>query len=82
MAFCDFCDCDMCRTGEDGFKEPMFSHAQTSDGRWICDICYQYSVCISEQRKERSGGHNGPCPPGPCKHRPQIISVWKNRHGR
>ncbi len=44
MAFCDFCPCEQCKTGEAVIE--VF-HAQTIDGRWICDICWHYSACLS-----------------------------------
>jgi hypothetical protein len=74
MAFCDFCPCEGCRTGE-----RWLFHAQTEDGTWICDVCYDYEVCMDAQRKE-TGSHNGPCD-GPCTHRPKITSKWTDLEG-
>lgn len=70
MAYCDFCDCEDCQNGTS-----YLFHAQTSDGRWICDVCYSYDECINQQRKI-SGTHNGPCENRNCEHRPSIVSEW------
>jgi hypothetical protein len=58
--FCDYCNCDDCKYGAD-----LISHAQTSDGDWICDVCYHYDVCP---------GH--PCDNKDCEHRPDLVSGW------
>ena len=73
MSFCDFCPCKECRTG--GERWHALKHALTSDGRWICDVCYSYSVCLKDP--ERRG--KGPCEDGGCKHRPVIVSSWTTR---
>ena len=65
--FCDYCDCESCQYG----THPYDWHAQTVDGKWICDVCYQYEVC--QTFPERKG--KGPCD-GQCNHRPQLISDW------
>ena len=73
MAFCDFCDCEGCRDGT-----PGLSHAQTEDGRWICDTCYDYEVCIDAFRAE--GVNRMPCGhqdgDQPCPHRPTLATGW------
>ena len=73
MNFCDFCPCEECRNGVDGL-----SHAQTKEGKWICDICYTYDVCTSGPNRSR----HGPCEteygtlnPN-CVHRPILVTGW------
>jgi hypothetical protein len=63
-------------------------HAQTSDGRWICDVCWRYDVCVDGKRKElglkfgeKSHGGCVPCEdsegrPIPCKHRPRLVTKF------
>ena len=72
MNFCDFCDCDDCKYGN-GIVST--NHAQTSDGRWICDICYTYDMCTSGPNRNPKG----PCDNKNCEHRPKIISSWKKK---
>ena len=67
MAFCDFCNCDNCRYGA-----PWLSHAQTADGRWICNVCYSFDLCTSGPNRNP----NGPCEDLECEHRPKIVSDW------
>lgn len=66
--FCDYCDC----TDDDGNVRTDLSHAQTVDGRWVCDICYYYDLCVMTR--------NDPNPSGPCrddcKHRPKLMTKW------
>lgn len=69
VAFCDFCSCKECRDGA-----PWLSHAQTEDGRWICDVCYQYDVCVSAQAK--IGQYDGPCEDMNCSHRPRLVTEF------
>lgn len=69
--FCDFCECETCKDGES-----WLSHAQTIDGRWICEVCYDYEVCLDATAviingKKRSP--NGPCDK-PCEHRPKLTT--------
>lgn len=73
IPFCDFCDCDGCLRGEHGI-----SHAPTADGRWICDVCWRYDVCVTAK------GHIGPpcenadgSPIPNCGHRPRIVGDWQ-----
>lgn len=69
--FCDFCDCQGCQKG----IMPYDWHAQTSDGKWICDVCYQYEVC--QTFPERKG--KGPClgeERKNCTHRPKLVGDW------
>lgn len=73
-AFCDFCPCRDCQTGD---SLHILCHAQTSDGRWICDICYEYDECVSAQRK--AGEPVDPCKNKECAHRPKIISEWTRK---
>ena len=73
MNFCDFCPCEECRTG--GPSWHMLEHALTSDGRWICDVCYLYSVCLKSP--ERKG--KGPCKERDCVHRPKIVGMWTKK---
>jgi hypothetical protein len=78
MAFCDYCDCDMC---VEGLYDIL--HAKTSTGRWICEVCYEFDVCVCGNAKV--GIHDGPCEtldgaliPG-CPHRPRIVGAWTTR---
>lgn len=73
LPFCSFCDCPDCRGGREDL-----SHAQTEDGRWICDVCYEYECCINAQQK--AGLKAEPCPPGPGEHRPKLVGPWI-KHG-
>ncbi len=73
--FCDFCDCEDCKTGQQDY----LTHAETDDGKHICNICYRYSVCVHEKRK--IGQLGGPCEDEhdkvyDCGHRPKIVSEW------
>lgn len=67
MAYCDFCTCRDCQ-----FGTKYLSHAQTSDGRWICDVCYTYDLCTSGPTRNK----NGPCEDKNCHHRPKLITGW------
>lgn len=71
--FCDFCPCEGCREGTAWLR-----HALTEDGRWICDVCYEYEVCISAFRAQ--GVRRGPCGDRgddlPCTHRPILVGEW------
>jgi len=67
--FCDYCSCESCKNGAS-----YLWNAETVDGKMICDVCWQYEVCMTAQIKE-TGKHNGPCP-GNCKHRPAIKTKW------
>ena len=62
MAFCDFCQCLDCYYGT-----RLLQHAQTRDGRWICNVCWLYDVCQDD------GGQ--PCDSNTCHHRPEV-SLW------
>lgn len=74
MAFCDFCPCEQCRTGNTGVQGYAVNHAQTEDGKWICDSCFLYDVCV---RKQRAAGEPvDPCRDKLCSHRPRIVSEW------
>jgi hypothetical protein len=71
MSFCDYCDCKDCQNGNS-----YLEHAKTSDGKMICDVCYEYEVC--QDYPDRKG--KGPClgeERTSCTHRPKIISEWK-----
>lgn len=67
--FCDFCDCADCKNGRQDLR-----HAKTADGRWICDVCYTYDVCVDAWRKQ--GVRLGPCE-HPCNHKPKLIGGWQ-----
>jgi hypothetical protein len=70
MAFCDYCPCKSCQEG----IFPYNRHAQTVDGKWICDVCFEYDVCLSfPERKGKS-----PCDTL-CEHRPKLISDWSQK---
>ena len=80
MAFCDFCQCENCQHGtEDGKPCHWLSHAPTADGRWICDVCWQYDVCDEHNGKP----YYGPCedehgkPIADCPHRPKLVGPWE-----
>lgn len=66
--FCDYCPCEGCKVGED-----HMSHAQTADGRWICDVCYLYDLCTANGPNRN---WSGPCKDKNCIHRPKIVSEW------
>ena len=68
MAFCDFCTCEDCTTGT-----PRLVHAQTREGTWICEICYDYDVCTASGADRNP---NGPCEDENCKHRPVLVTDW------
>lgn len=68
--FCDYCTCESCKNGTS-----YLWNASTVEDKMICDVCYQYEVCMEAQIKE-TGKHNGPCS-GKCKHRPKLTSKWK-----
>jgi len=76
MAYCDFCPCNLCKHGD-----LLSQHAQTKDGRWICDVCYGYSLCIAAFRAQ--GLRRGPCGDHtndpPCTHRPGLTTDWTKR---
>lgn len=83
--FCDFCKCGDCQNGREDL-----SHAQTEDGRWICDVCWRYEVCIdakylelkkkNPELKKCRGVY--PCedkdrkPIADCGHRPKLVTDW------
>jgi hypothetical protein len=75
MAYCDFCECSDCKNGA-----KWLTHAKTLDGKWICDICWRYDVCVTEKRK--SGLYEGPCedlnrkPIVNCSHRPKLSTKF------
>ena len=68
--FCDFCLCDSCKYGESDVLTIM--HAPTSDGRWICDVCYIYDQCMTGPNRNPEG----PCKDKNCAHRPKLIGDW------
>ena len=74
MAFCDFCKCSQCQTGNPGVPRFTVTHAQTSDARWICEVCFDYDVCVDGQRA--AGEPVDPCEDELCKHRPRVVSEW------
>lgn len=70
MAYCDYCPCQGCQEGE-----PWLTHAQTINGKWICDVCYEYEVC--QEWSDRKG--KGPClgeERAECTHRPKLSTDW------
>lgn len=69
MNFCNYCECYRCKFGE----EDLY-HAKTSNGDWICEVCYQFALCTT-------GNLNGPCEDWDCIHRPKIIGKWKLKLG-
>lgn len=69
--FCNFCDCTDCQNGT-----KLLSHAETKDGKWICDICYYYDMCTNGPDRA-----DNPCS-GPCKHRPVLIGHWLKFEGK
>jgi len=71
MNFCDFCPCESCK-----FGDKHLSHAQTDDGKWICDVCWRYEICM-ETKMALLGKHDGPCDNLDCEHRPKLITEWK-----
>ncbi len=73
--FCDYCTCSDCVNGT-----PYIAHAFTTDGKWICNICYCYDVCIDANIKK--GIHNGPCDDMNCEHRPTLATGWTKLEGK
>lgn len=72
MAFCDFCPCSDCLNGQ-----KYLAHAETSDGRWICDVCFTYDLCVNGQRKA-GGPVTGSCDEEEeCDHRPKLVGGWQ-----
>ena len=74
MAFCDFCNttCTMCQVGERGAF-----HAHTADGKWVCDTCWLYDLCTSDENPYGVPRNpSGPCEKGDCPHRPKIDGPW------
>lgn len=69
--FCDFCECSACVNGES-----YLSHSRTIDGKFICDVCYSYDVCVNEKRKLVPRAY-GPCKEKNCEHRPKLVGEWK-----
>lgn len=48
-------------------------HAQTVDGRWICNTCFTYDLCTSGPDRN----NDGPCKDKLCRHRPRLKdSKW------
>lgn len=70
MAFCDFCTCEDCVQGHQG----RF-HAETVDGRWICDVCFTYDQCTADDGTGKPRNPNGPCAETECPHRPRLKAV-------
>ncbi len=71
-AFCNFCDdCEYCEFGWLDIFNVL--HAQTDDGRWICDVCFDYKVCMDGPNRNP----DGPCKEKDCKHRPKLIGPWE-----
>jgi hypothetical protein len=72
MAFCDFCDCGDCQEGA-----KHLHHAETSDGRWICDCCWLYDMCTMDHNPFGvSRSRSGPCDDRDCPHRPKVVGEW------
>lgn len=78
--FCDFCECDACKTGrQEIIMEsdpntvigimPLY-HTQCEDGRWICEICYNYECCVDA----KSDPCEGKCGEHKCNHRPKLVN--------
>lgn len=61
--FCDFCPCDRCRDGES-----YLTHAPTDDGRWVCEVCHAYDLCLM-------AGHD-PCSAEHCSSRPKLAGAF------
>jgi hypothetical protein len=66
VSFCDFCECVACREGA-----PDLEHAPTDDGRWICDVCFDYDQCTTGPNRA-----NHPCDEAECEHRPRLSGDW------
>lgn len=58
--FCDFCSCKMCK---DGWKGVHIDHAKTEDGRYICEVCWEYWYCKQCERTV-------------CSHKPRLIEQF------
>ena len=68
---CDFCKCDP-------LGPEHSATARCADGRVICDICYNYDVCTPGRVGNSERNPDGqPCPPGPCRHRPELVGDWE-----
>lgn len=61
--FCGFCPCDRCRDGES-----YLTHAPTDDGRWVCEVCHEYDLCLR-------AGHD-PCGAEHCSSRPTLVGEF------
>jgi len=57
----------MCQTGNSGMQ---LLHAQCEDGRWICDTCYTYELCVDAG----SDPCEGLCGQNKCEHRPKLVT--------
>lgn len=67
---CEYCDCSDCQNGA-----IFLSHAQTIDGKWICDTCWHWDICSDKDLyPERKG--KGPCEDQNCLHRPKLATDW------
>jgi len=85
MAYCSFCTCSGCVTGFMGLVSQSnedcgvmdFSHAQCEDGRWICETCYAYEVCLEAGSADPCDGE---CARNECVHRPKLVSEWTSWH--
>lgn len=76
-AFCDYCNCPDCL---EGCAHGM-THARTVDGKWICDVCWRYDVCVNAKRK-LNPSQFGPCEDEwghavECEHRPKLAGEWQ-----
>lgn len=65
MNFCDYCKCEH-------HEEFGSYHAPTVDGKWICDVCFDYDVCTSGPNRNSS-----PCDEVDCGHRPILKSEFE-----
>lgn len=73
MIFCNFCECEDCQKGS-----KLLSHAETKDGKWICDVCYYYDMCTNGPERNPEG----PCKEKICKHRPILVGHWLKFEGK
>ncbi len=71
VRFCNYCDCADCLFGTAEMR-----HAKTVSGDWICAACFEFEVCLDQQSSATQ--RREPCPPGPCPHRPQLVSEWSS----
>lgn len=78
-AFCDYCSCAGCQTGNDSIGLTQY---ECADGSHICDVCLLIEPCVTtvDWRKKRGGSWF--CADVPkCPHKPPLKSDKPSGHG-